>query len=422
MNITDKRLKRILHSAYYEVPYYNNIINLILPPSDEDESDFLTPELFYQIPIFDKNKLIAIGWENFVSCQYLDKDLRPILKLARMEKTSGTSGPPMSILWNNRDFWASNRYHWNYRFQHFGITPNSRMCTTSMRSYGEDVCSLEEHRNILKFSTLVWSQDTVIRIFEHLHMFKPEWLYLSSSVLYLLVRYAKRLNMKFPDSIRYIEYIGEPICPYYRKEIEKVLPVPSSNMYGCVETNGIAYECKNRKLHLLPDNTYVEIVNDDGKRLPDGEVGYVCVTGLHNTAMPMLRYRLNDRARILPARTCSCGNPNPVLELHAARIPEYLILDDSHVFSGAFLYHPFNCNIDLVSVEPDDILFNFRMGKLDHYEVFVYQNPHDYVGIENVLRAIFNAYGLQNIQFTLKNASSPMPDRPAGLLRIKNKV
>ena len=37
MSITDERLKRVLHSAYYEVPYYNNVINSMISESDVDD-------------------------------------------------------------------------------------------------------------------------------------------------------------------------------------------------------------------------------------------------------------------------------------------------------------------------------------------------------------------------------------------------
>lgn len=424
MSDTEKRLKRILHCAYNEVPYYNNIINDMLSVKDEQgdeeqEADFLTPELFAQMPLFDKRKLIEIGWENCVSGRYLDASYRPVLDHARMERTSGTSGPPMSILWNNRDFLASNRYHWIYRYQNFGITPSSRMCTTSMRTFGDDVCQIEPDENRMKFCTRVLNQDTVVRIFEHLHAFQPEWLYLQNSALYVLVRFAKQLHLEFPASIKYIEYIGEPLCQYYREEIKKFLPVPTSNMYGCVETNGIAYECKERHLHLMPDNVYTEIVDQEGNCLPDGEVGCVCVTGLHNTAMPMLRYRLNDRASVITDRKCPCGNMNPILELHAARIPEYLILDNPAVYPNAALYHPINCGVDLFSVESDDVQFNLRMNELDHYEVYVYHNPTGVKNIGELLRDIFDAYGLPDVRFTVRKVDEPAPSRPAGLLRMR---
>ncbi len=417
---TEKKLLRVLHSAYNEVPYYNILINGVLTESAVEEAadeDFLTMDLFKRLPISDKGKIIEYGWENFVSGRYLDKDLRPILKLARMEKTSGTSGPPMSILWNNNDYFSSTRYHWAYRSRNYGITPHSRMCTTSKRILGDDICYIEPSGNKMTISTCKLNHETVPRIFSFLNDFQPEWLYIQNSVLYTLLYYAKQLNLHFPKSIRYIEYIGEPVCPYYRKIIENAVPVPSSNMYGCVETNGIAYECSEGYFHLLPENVYVEIVDRKGKRLPDGEVGYVCVTGLHNTAMPMLRYRLNDRAHLIKNHNCSCGNHNPILVLHAARLPEYLLFDDFSVHAESALYYPVNSGLELPEAESGDIFFNMRMAELDHYEVLVFQNPDGEQRVPELLCSLFKAFGLPDIKFTVREIENQLPRLPVGILR-----
>lgn len=269
----------------------------------------------------------------------------------------------------------------------------------------------------MTISTCKLNHEAVPRIFDFLHDYRPEWLYIQNSVLYTLLYYAEQLNLHFPDSIRYIEYIGEPVCPYYRKIIEKTIPVPSSNMYGCVETNGIAYECSEGHFHLLPENAYVEIVDREGNCLPDGEIGYVCLTGLHNTAMPMLRYRLNDRARLITNHQCACGNRHPILELHASRLPEYLLLEDPAIYADAALYYPINSGLELPPVEADDLLFNMRMTELDHYEVSVYRNPSGELHIDELLRSMFKAYGLPDIRFTVQEVEEQLPHRPAGLLR-----
>ena len=80
----------------------------------------------------------------------------------------------------------------------------------------------------------------------------------------------------------------------------------------------------------------------------DGEDGFVCVTGLHNTAMPVLRYRLNDIACIARKHNCPCGNPNPIINLKSARMPEFLILDDPEQCDGWALYAPANKENQLI--------------------------------------------------------------------------
>lgn len=410
---------RVLHSAYNEVPYFNNVINEMISESDESETNFLTVELFKRLPIYDKRRIIKIGWENFVSEQYLDEEYHAILTSARLERTSGTTGRPMSILWSNRDYFASGRYHWNYRSQHFGITPHSRMCTSSKHIPGDDICHIDWAVNKMTFSIKELNRETIPRIFNYLHSYQPEWLYLQNSILYVLLYFAKQLDLHFPESIRYIEYIGEPLCPYYRAEIAKWIPVPSSNMYGCVETNGIAYECSEGNLHVMTDNVHIEIVNRDGQCLPDGETGYVCVTGLHNTAMPILRYRLNDRAHFVTDQDCPCGNSNPIIELDAARFPSFLILNDATVYPEADLYFPMNGGLECPSVKPTDILFNLQMNELDHYDVLVYQNLDKEIDVAAVLGALTRAYGLPEIRFSVQRIDAQLPSLSAGILRVR---
>lgn len=420
MNNTEKKIIRVLNSAYNEVPYFNNVINEMLSESDESDADFLTIELFERLPIFDKRRILKIGWENFVSERYLDEEYQANLTSARLERTSGTTGRPMSILWSNRDYFSSGRYHWSYRSQFFRITPHSRMCTSSKYIPGNDVCYTDPAGNKMTFSIKELNCKTIPRIFAHLHAFQPEWLYIQNSVLYVLLYYAKRLELHFPKSIRYIEYIGEPLCPYYRTEIEKWIPVPSSNMYGCVETNGIAYECSQGHFHLMVDNIYLEIVDREGHPLPAGETGYVCVTGLHNVAMPMLRYRLNDRAHLLTHQDCPCGNPSQMIKLDAARFPSYLILDDLAVYSKAALYYPMNGGLECPHVEPTDFLFNLRMNELDHYEVLLYQNSDIKTDVAAVLSDLIRAYGLSAIRFSVQMIDEQLPSLPAGILRVRS--
>jgi phenylacetate-CoA ligase len=52
---------------------------------------------------------------------------------------------------------------------------------------------------------------------------------------------------------------------------------------------------------LLQPNLHVEIVDDDGHVLPEGERGEVCVTGGFNFCLPLVRYRTGDTASLARA-------------------------------------------------------------------------------------------------------------------------
>ena len=60
-------------------------------------------------------------------------------------------------------------------------------------------------------------------------------------------------------------------------------------------------------MHLRENHVIAEIVSSDGSPLPEGEWGELVITTIGMEAMPMIRYRTGDRARILPG-PCPCGS------------------------------------------------------------------------------------------------------------------
>lgn len=407
------KIERVLLDAYNNTPYFNNIINDIV-----DENEEISADVFPRLPIFNKQTIRELGWLNFISSEYLDEDYRLLrTKNIRVERTSGTTGEPMQILWNQNDYLSSIMNHWEYRSDTFGITPASRYCTSVKNIPGD--ASYYIDGNKMLFSIKDFSYESITEIIKGMNEFKPEWLYIQNSILFVLVYVARKLGLDFPDSIKYIEYMGEPICGYFRNEIAKEIPAKTSNMYGCVETNGISLECVCGHNHLLPNNVYVEIVDEVGNVKEYGDKGFVCVTGLHNTAMPILRYRLNDVAVVKDGNDCPCGNPNPTIEIMAARMPEFLILDDKNVYSKASLYSPIGVGIGLFEIEESDIAFTLKMNTLDHYEIQVYQNGDKLSDIETVFKEIFDAYGLPNIKFVVKQVDECNLMNRVGVLRLR---
>jgi phenylacetate-coenzyme A ligase PaaK-like adenylate-forming protein len=61
--------------------------------------------------------------------------------------------------------------------------------------------------------------------------------------------------------------------------------------------------------HLREADHYFEVLDmETGRPLPPGEVGEVVFTTLTRRAMPLIRYRTGDAARMLPG-PCPCGSP-----------------------------------------------------------------------------------------------------------------
>ena len=60
-------------------------------------------------------------------------------------------------------------------------------------------------------------------------------------------------------------------------------------------------------MHLRENHVIAEIVDKNGRRLPDGEFGELVITTVGMEALPLIRYRTGDITRILP-EPCPCGS------------------------------------------------------------------------------------------------------------------
>ena len=63
----------------------------------------------------------------------------------------------------------------------------------------------------------------------------------------------------------------------------------------------------NEGMHLRENHILAEIVDEAGNALPEGEWGELVITTVGMEAMPLIRYRTGDTARILPG-PCPCGS------------------------------------------------------------------------------------------------------------------
>ena len=165
--------------------------------------------------------------------------------------------------------------------------------------------------------------------------FKPEWMMLQPSIAYMMAEVVKKEQLPVIPSLKYLELSGEHLFESYRREIEKVFGIKSINMYGCNETNAIAIELEDGRLHVLTDNVYVEVLKD-GKQVFDEE-GDIYVTSLNNHAMPFIRYETGDRGIL------TRENNELILDVKTGRVSEFINMENggklnSYVIAGAMEY------------------------------------------------------------------------------------
>lgn len=310
---TEKQRKIIQH-AYQTVPFYMN-------RSREMGLDCETFEHFTDIPVVAKEDLVLRN-DSFISAGYMAEYLQG--KLLQTH-TSGSTGKCANIFWNLKECRRSLLPLWIRRKKFYDINPHDRHCYFyTGRNVGETDMEGEEGGFALGFCKSNLTDEKLADIWEKMRAFKPVWMNLQPSMAMLLCRVIEKYGLNSIPTLRYIETTGEMLFPYMRKYIQDTLNVVIADQYGCNELNSLAFECPNGYLHCMEENAVIEIVDRQGKPVPDGEEGEIVVTSLNNYAMPLIRYRIGDRGRFLK-KVCTCGDGGRVLELTTGRSNDWVI-------------------------------------------------------------------------------------------------
>jgi phenylacetate-CoA ligase len=121
---------------------------------------------------------------------------------------------------------------------------------------------------------------------------------------------------------------SEPLSRDERAHFEAVFGCPVHTNYYCNEVWAIAAECEHGRLHEFSDNVVLELLDAEGRPVPDGTPGEVVVTGLNNFVQPFIRYRLGDVAVRSREQGCACGRALPVLERIEGRDDDVFVHPD----------------------------------------------------------------------------------------------
>lgn len=121
---------------------------------------------------------------------------------------------------------------------------------------------------------------------------------------------------------------GEQLSAGQRRQIDSAFACTLRNNYGASECFSIAWECAHGALHVNDDWVILEAVDAQLRPLPPGTLSHsTLLTNLANRTQPLIRYRLDDRIRVLPA-PCRCGNAFSAIEVQG-RSADTLTLRDA---------------------------------------------------------------------------------------------
>ena len=164
------------------------------------------------------------------------------------------------------------------------------------------------------------------------------YLFAYSSVILELMKYVREDGVKLPVIAN---LSGEAVSSEEEKFIYETTGIPIIFSYNCKEAGKVGEKCQanigNNFYHIYRERVLVEIVDDDGQQLENDEEGDIVLTVLDRTTMPIIRYSIGDRGRIL-SKLCSCGRLSPLLEVQG-RKNDNILLPDGSTFS-VLLFRP----------------------------------------------------------------------------------
>lgn len=114
------------------------------------------------------------------------------------------------------------------------------------------------------------------------------------------------------------------LSPSLRTDLEKKYEAQVVDFYSLNDTGPLGYSCpKNPEyFHVLPWDIFLEITDQEGNPKPEGEIGYITVTGGRNPYLPLIRYQTGDFGSINYS-PCECGETTPRFQLSDMRKPVF---------------------------------------------------------------------------------------------------
>jgi phenylacetate-CoA ligase len=177
---------------------------------------------------------------------------------------------------------------------------------------------------------------------ESIQRFSPTVLIAIPSFIPRLIDYALAHDISFrSSSVKSIICIGEPIrnADFSLNELGKRITsqwdLKLYSTYASTEMGAAFTECGyGRGGHLNPELLILEVIDENGEAVKNGELGEVVITTLGVEGMPLLRYKTGDLCHVYYG-ACQCGRTSPRLGPVVGRKQQMIKFKGTTIFPPA---------------------------------------------------------------------------------------
>lgn len=287
-------------------------------------------------PILTK-KETALSHLDYISSSY------ELSKLIKYE-SSGSTGQRSVVYMDKKEqaiiraililWWEWNGYYFGRPLLQTGMSPNRGIVKRI-----KDFLLATEY--MVAFNL---TDDEIVRKLEKVKHKRNMFLFGYASSLYEIAKTARKYNLT--NRFDLVMSQGDKLFNHYELEIEQAFKSKVVEDYGLNEGFMVGQKVDLPYFYIYSPNVYIEILDDNGGPVPDGEMGRIVLTKLDGYAMPLIRYDTGDLGIMLP-RERYPANPKfsfPLLEKVVGRNTDIIKTSDGkslivHTFTGIFEFY-----------------------------------------------------------------------------------
>jgi phenylacetate-CoA ligase len=326
-NQVKSRLNRLLTYAAINVPYYRNLIN------HKELSEATALSDINKFPILTKS-IIRNQGKHLISEQLHGK--------TQWNTSGGSTGEPVRLLQDINMMQKGRAIELLYMrwAGHKMGEPHVLIWGVPEDTFNENISLHERIFRIIHNETYLncykITDEMLSKWIQFINKKRPTLIETYVDAIYELSRLI--IKKKLPiNSPRAIITSAGVLMPHMKEVITKAFDCPVINRYGSREVGAIACSCMtSNELHVNEYACYVEIVDDDGNSREDGKEGDILVTLLTNYAMPLIRYKIQDKG-VWALGSCTCGRNTKRLANVSGRQSDYLLASDGSKINGTAL-------------------------------------------------------------------------------------